>query len=453
MDNKVVIAVAIVAVVLVAGIAAVVIVNNGNGSTTSDKSLDCKMRVLGNANMDNYLNDDDVKCLEQYVKDIESGKKIWNRVDEPLVDANDDGIINNEDVALVKKFVNGQSATMYYLDQDGTVRHVPYPLTGVLGTSYGICTEWSTGIDMAVILGIDDKIKYVANSDIDASNLDPALDPNISKYKSFGMKTPALDVMWADGVRIMMGDHPKGFGSYCDTAEALGFTIIKLPLNRAVNKVDSLDTLITLGAMYNLQDKTKPFIEFMEKVNAKIAAGHAAGATALSYIIPYCAPGYEAFYVDAHGSGPMTTADVTLLEKLPVTSKVTTTAADGFDEMTADQLVALNPDMFVVAMFAYASDKNVTVQQYQDAFKAWIQHGFDKSTAGKNGKLYAMPFETCTLAGYASILVLASKIWPNAYNEDEAWSLMQEYYDNFTNFKGDVKNSKFAPLVYSELNA
>ncbi len=452
MDNKAIIAVALVAVVLIAGVAAVVIVNNGNNTSSADNSLECKLRVLGNANHDNYLNDDDVTYIENFVKDINDGKRIWNRFDEPLVDANNDGLINDADVTVVKNFIAGKSGTMYYLDQNGETRSVPYPLTNVLGSSYGICTEWSTGIDMAVILGIDDKIKYVANSDIDASNLDPKMYPNISKAKTFGMRNPDLATMWSDGVRIMMGDHPRGFGSYSEEAAELGFTIIKLPLNRSINKIDSLDTLITLGVMFNKQDKTEPFIKFMDKVNAKLAAIEDKGVKSMSYIIPYCAPGYEGFYVDAHGSGAMTTADVTLLEKLPVTSKVTTTAADGFDEMTADQLVALNPDMFVVAMFAYASDKNITAAQYQSAFKAWIEKGFDKSTAGNNGQLYALPFETCTLAGYASILVLASKIWPNAVNENEAWDLMQEYYDTFTNFDDDVKTSKFAPLVYGELN-
>lgn len=451
MDSKATIAIALVAILVIGGVAAVAVVNNGNNNSSSaDNSLPCKLRVLGNANMDNYLNADDITYMKQFI----DGKKIWNRVDDPLADANNDGIVNQADIDLVQKFIDGKQSVMMYLDQDGKVRNVPYPLTAVLGSQNSICTEWSTGIDMAVILGIDDKVKYVANSDIDASNLDPALYPNIDKIKTFGMKNPDLAGMWADNVRIMMGDHPKGFGSYCEEASSLGFTIIKLPLNRTINNIDSIDTLITLGAMFNLQDKTKPFIEFMEKINSKInSAVEKSGVTPLSYIIPYTAPGYEAFYVDAHGSGPMTTADVTLLERLPVYSKVTTTAADGFDEMTADALVALNPDIFVISLFAYTSDKNVTVQQYKDAFKAWVEKGFDKSTAGANGKLFALPFETCTLAGYASILVLASMIWPNAFDANEAWSLMQEYYDKFTNFDGDVKNSKFAPLVYSEVKA
>lgn len=450
MDNKSVIAIALVAVLVVAGIATFVLINNGTSQEKVDNSLDCRLRVLGNANQDNYLDDKDV----QYIQDVIDGKKIWDRYKDPLVDANNDGVIDKTDITYVNNFVAGKTGTMYYLDQNGEVRSVPYPLTNVLGSNYGICTEWSTGLDMAIILGLEDKVTYMANSDVIVSDLDPALYPTISKIKSFGMRNPSLDTMWSDGVRIMMGDHPKGFGSYCDEAADLGFTIIKLPLNRAVNNVTAIDTLITLGAMYNAQDKTKPYIEFMDKVNEKLETSISkADVKALSYIIPYIAPSYESFWVDAHGSGPMTTADVVLLEKLPVISKITTTAADGFEEVTVDMLVNAQPDIFVSAMYVFAEDKNVSVKQYQDKFVEWMELGFDKSTAGKNGKLFAIPFETCSLAGYASIMVVASMIWPDAFNADEAWSLMQEYYDTFTHFSGDIKNSKFAPLSYSELKA
>ncbi len=143
----------------------------------------------------------------------------------------------------------------------------------------------------------------------------------------------------------------------------------------------------------------------------------------------------------------MTTADVTLVEKLPVKSCLTTTAADGFDDVvSAAELVALKPDVFIVSMFGYASNKEYTAAQNIEAFKTFVQTGFDKSSAG----IYAMPFENCSLAGIASVLVLASMIWPDSFDADEAWDTMQEYYDTFTNFNGDIKTSKFAPLNYAD---
>ncbi len=449
MDSKAIIAIAVVAVVVVAGVGAVMLVNNGS-SDSSDNPLECKLRVLGNANQDNYLNDEDV----DYIQDVIDGDIIWNRTTDPLVDANYDGIIDSSDIELVKKFINGTSATMYYLDWYNNVSSVQYPLTEVLGDNYGIHTDFSTGLDIGIILGIYDKFTYMSNLDITPSQLDTTMYPNAGNMTGVSVDTSPLDVEYAGGVRILMGDFNK-MGKYFDAAETAGFTVIRLPENRTMNGVDSLDTLITLGVMFNLQNKTAPFIEFMDKVNQKVQdAIDSADADVLSYIIPYTAPGYgNACYVDAHGSSSITTADVTLLELLPVKSAVTTTAADGFDAMSADTLASYNPDIYVMALFAYSSGKNYTVDDYKNAFVTFVETGFHKTSAASNGKIFCMPFENCSVAGLASILVLASMIWPDEFDSDEAWDMMQEYYDTFTNFEGDVKESKFAPLSYSDLKA
>ena len=448
MNSKAVIAIALVAILVVGGVATAVVLTMGNNE--SQDKLECKLRVLGNANQDNYLNDDDV----QFIQDVVDGKKHWDRNNDPLVDANNDGVIDTADVDLVKKFVNGQAATMYYLDQFNTVSSVSYPLTNVLGDSYGICTEFTTGIDMMIILGLESKVKYVANTDMATNRLDTKMYPGIDSAKSFFFKTPDLETLYSDGVRILMGDHPAGFGTYSKGPGSEKFTCIFLPLNRTINGVDSIDTMITLGVMFNLQNKTEPFIKYMDKVNDKIEKAIAkANLKPKSYVIPYMAPGYETFYIDAHTSGVYTMADVIAIERLPVVSKLTTTAADGFEEVDVATVAATNADFYVVSMFAYAMDKNLTVDDYKNDFKTVVKKGLDKTTAGTNGMLFAIPFETCTLAGYASILVLASMIWPDDFDADEAWKLMQEYYDTFTNFDGDVKNSKFAPLAYSDLAA
>lgn len=451
MNSKAIIGIVVVVVIIIAAAAAVVLLSGDDDDNDSTSSLPCKLRVLGNANQDNYLNSDDVQAIQ----DIIDGKAIWDRTANPLADANNDGIIDSNDISLVQRFINGQSATMYYLDWDDNVSSVTYPLSNVLGSSYGIYTEQTTGLDLAYILGIEDKVTYLANADIGPSDLDTTLYPTASSLKSVGIKTPNLQSLYADNVRILMGDV-KFLYQYVSEAESAGFTVIKLPENRVKNGISSVDTLITLGVMFNAQDKTAPFITFMDKVNSKVSeAVTSAGVSTLSYLIPYNAPGYlPEIYVDAHGSGNVVMSDVYTLEMLPVKSAVTTTAADGFDLVTAQNLVALNPDMFVVSMFGYSTNKAYTYNDYVSAFKNFVELGFDKSTAGTNHRIYVMPFENTSLAGMASVLVLASMIWPDAFDSGEAWDMMYEYYSIFTHFSGsldDLKSSKFAPLCYYDL--
>lgn len=446
MNNKAMVAVAVVVILVVAGIGAVFVMNHDNGKDNNGNTnaLGCKLRVLGNANQDNYLDSKDIDAIN----DIINGKTIWNRDTNPLADANNDGIIDSNDVDLVKKFINGESATMYYLDWNNSVSSVPYPLTSYLGNTYGILTGFSTGLDIAYILGIESSFTYMCSGDIDASKLDTTLYPTAASMKSVSMKSPDIAALYEDNVRVIMGDE-RFVKLYQDAAESAGMTIIKLPENRTLNGVDSIDTLITMGVMCNLQGKTSSYIDFMEKTTEKIQkAIEKASVKTKSYIIPYTAPGYlPEIYVDAHGSASQVLADVSLIEKLPVSSKISTTAADGFDVVTAAELVALNPEIFVCSMFAYASDKDITYNQYVDAFKTFVKTGFDKS----NAQIFALPFEDCSLAGLATVLVLASMIWPDNFDSGDAWNTMQEYFDKFTRFNGDIKNSKFAPLSYSAL--
>lgn len=446
MNTKAIIGVVVVVVIVVAAVGVYALMSDDSDDDDSF-TISCKLRVLGNANMDDYLNSSDVT----YLQNIINGSIEWDKSTHPLADANNDGEITSADVELVQKFLNGQSATMYYYDWNNQVSKVTYPLTDVLGTSYGIYTDTPTGLEISTILGIEDKMMYLASGDVGPSDLDTTLYPMASSLKTVSAKSIDLQTLYSDGVRIMTGDI-RFMGAVADSAESSGFTVIKLPENRVVNGITSIDTIVTLGAMFNLQDKTAPFITYIDKVQSKITdAVEKANVSSLTYIIPYTAPGYDVIYVDAHGSGNVIMSDVYTVELLPFESGVSTAAADGFDEVSADELVSYNPDAFIVSMYGYAMMSKYTYDQYVSEFKTFVAKGFDKSTAGANGRIYALPFEDTSLASYASVLVLAAKVWPNAFDEDEAWELMQEYFTSFTHFSGDVKTSKYAILCYSDV--
>ncbi len=467
MDSKIMIAIAAVAVIVVAGAAAVVLTtNNGNNNSSSDyastytsdittdssvtyDAVGCYMRVFGNANGDNYLNSDDVTTLNEI---IAAGS--WDKDKYPLADANLDGKIDQSDVDRVNKFLNGEKTTMAYVDWNNQQATVPYPLTEYLGSNYGIYTEFSTGLDMGIILGIYDKFTYMANGDIGPSDLDTTMYPNAGNLTQVGIKTPGLEALYSDKVRVMMGD-PKFLGGYTSDAESLGFTVIKLPENRYINDIGCVDTLVTLGAMCNLQDKTSSYLTFYNKVSTAIEQ-LGEPATELSYVIPYTAPGYlPEIYVDGRGTGTMVTSDVETVDMLPVESKMTTTAIDGFDKVDAESIVALDPDTFIVAMFGYSSSKSYTAAQIQTVFTDFVELGFDKSTAGTNGKVFALPFENCSLAGVAAAYVLGSMLYPELFDSATGWEYLNEYYHTFTNFDDntDVKDSKFALLSYESNSA
>jgi hypothetical protein len=457
MDKKVVIAVVVVVAIVAIAAVAVVLLNNNNGGNSSkdDSDLGCKLRVYGNANMDNYLDQKDLDFLRQIV----DGKVVWDRNTYPLADADGDYYITENDYKLVQRFLNGEKCTMYYMDWDNARSSIDYPLLNVLNGGYGIHSMFSTGLDMGIILGFYDKFTYMSNGDIGPSDMDTTLYPNVDKMGVFNdMRLTAdhYETFIKEKIKITLGDKRWYDDTFISAVEKnyskYNLNIIKLPLNRAIADITWEDTMITLGVMCNLQDKSAPYIQYLEKVEKKIAeAVQKSSAGTKNYIMPYTAPGYDLnpMYVDARGTGTTVMADVITMEMLPLESAVSVTAADGFDEVEAEVIISYNPDVLIISSFGYASSKSMTVKEYTTHFDE-IAKIF--RTMGYKKPIYGIAFENCSMAGPAFILTLASKIWPSSFNESEAWDLMYEYYDKFTNFNGtldDLKNSKFAVWQYS----
>lgn len=144
MNNKY-IAMAVVAILIVA--AAVVIIATGNEKSEPVKETG-RLLVYGNANNDDYLDERDIS----YIEDIISGDIEWDEVKHPFADTNTDGEINEQDVDLLRKFLNKEECLMYYLNTWGTKSYVHYPITGNIGVM-----DWRQA-DLTVSLGVWDRV-------------------------------------------------------------------------------------------------------------------------------------------------------------------------------------------------------------------------------------------------------------------------------------------------------
>ena len=357
-------------------------------------------------------------------------------------------------------YIDGKSGTMYYVDWSNKKSSVDYPLTDVLENGkYGIHSMFSTGLDWMIILGLYDNVTYMSNGDIGPGDLDTTLYPNADKMGVFNdmkLSNDHYETFIKEKLKITMGDQRFYLDTFLNSVEKnydnYNLNVIKLPMNRVYGGVSWEDSIITLGAMFNLQNKTAGYITYLEKIDTKVnEAITIADVGAKTYLMPYTAPGYDLnpMYIDAHGSGSVMMGDVYTVEKLPLASAVSVITADGFDAVEAETIIKYNPDVLIISSFGYASSKTTTVEEYEEHFED-IAEIF--RTMGYKNPIYGIAFENCCMAGSAFLLTLAADIWPDAFNEDDAWSLMYEYYDNFTNYDGslnDLKDSKFAVWKYS----
>ncbi len=119
MNNKL-IAVAVVAIVLIAGVAAFVVVNKGSDDGEKRQLLTDALEVYGNANNDWTVDSSDA----DFVQSIVDGKTSWDKTANPYADANHDGKITQADVDQIKKLANNTAETVWIKDGVGTEMEV-----------------------------------------------------------------------------------------------------------------------------------------------------------------------------------------------------------------------------------------------------------------------------------------------------------------------------------------
>ena len=104
-------------------------------------AADFVLEIYGNANMDEYLNQDDL----DYINDIVSGKI------EPtkLADANFDGKVDEEDIAQIQAILEGREEKLTFIDMLGEPVTINKPIRRLVNMGYN-------GVEMTRILGAED---------------------------------------------------------------------------------------------------------------------------------------------------------------------------------------------------------------------------------------------------------------------------------------------------------
>ena len=104
-------------------------------------ATDFVLEIYGNANMDEYLNQDDM----DYIRDIVAGRN------EPtkLADANFDGQVDERDIEQLQAILDGRETQITYIDILGEAETLNKPIKRLVNMGYN-------GVEMTRILGAAD---------------------------------------------------------------------------------------------------------------------------------------------------------------------------------------------------------------------------------------------------------------------------------------------------------
>lgn len=244
MNSKSIIAVFVAVIVICAGGAALVLLHDSNNNNDSNTThTDVRLTVFGNANGDDYIDEKDVKLIEDYLNGSEALSSFplvsvlttyggTNYTARYWADADADGDIDADDLQIVKDLVNKKSGTkVKFYDVDGLIGSCTYPLT-----TYAV--GYKSNYEAEVILNNISNCTYVCNqvgnggayatwyqafNDNGAKCFGSRFTPDYETFTKDGNTPPFLHAL--RNPRLVRRQYGDNFGRYrnrCCKASLLG---------------------------------------------------------------------------------------------------------------------------------------------------------------------------------------------------------------------------------------
>ena len=450
MDAKTVKILAVVIVVIVAAAAVVFIMTKDNSSSKSE--INAALEVYGNADGDYKIDNADL----QIIKKIVNGDEGYTLSKYPMADANYDGSVTQADVDLVTKILKGESCTVYHSwymttenpDQrwDTKVVDTKWPIKQCIGNGA------ANALQMYTMLDLQDNIVAINYSS--SSPPDSTLYPAYSKMESLGTSTMYLtaskvtETLAANpGITAVITADNKGYltstaSGRIDEAglEAMGIDVIRVR-HAAVDPEDYGSALLLLGFL------------FQKDVNSVVDA--------TKWI--------ENVYKD-------------LDKRLPAESKrVTTAATSSYNYLSARNSDYADTGVYAGGIYTIPANKSTSIKMadnpwlYEDQYQAdniieirtggsngsWYkEHGLDYDTflkqtdenfalfkAYQNGHVYLISGDMPVVA---RVLYSAALLYPDAISTEDVDKIHQEFVDKFLGGTYKVSELKFS-YTYEEL--
>ena len=452
--SKTVMIIVIIAVIAIIAVAAFVLLNgNGNGGgnggddtddyltdksgTAVVSSIDTKLLVFGNANNDVYLNNDDVT----FIQNIVDGKTKWNKTANPLADTNADGSIDSKDVNLLKQFIAGKTAPMFYLNSYLDTVKIEFPLTG------NVCVSQTLDADMLKIIG-----KYNLITACTMDSVDESKYPGSSKWVDVGNYPYDYESVVAANVQITLG-QPYDYDETFENLVKNGYgnyrlDMVKLHEARYIHGVDSIACTVTLGALMNCFSNTtyKEYLDYVANINDILDKATSGVTSKLTYslVLSHATSSPAEMAIDNQSTAEENYSDVAMAENLKLTNSYPLTNESYIRGLSIEEILKYKPDV----VFIEESNGSQTRADFESTVNTIAQYF---KSAGYTGTIIGIHWSVSgSTASTAALPLLATYIYgTSSYSEDSAWNDLVYYYNTFLgeNYTvNELKNSIYGPF-------
>lgn len=435
MEQKQIITIVVAAIIIIAAAVAVVKLSgnkDNNGSGTFD--TDATVLVYGNANNDGRIDSKDV----DFIQSIVDKKTSWNKEANPFADADGDGDITAADVELVKKIINNEKATVYYQNYFGEKQAVNYPLVN----NRIAVTYWQQA-EAVSILGHWDEVVVASRAAVDVY---PDLYPsdNVVPVGTTGSSSKAvedLEVFTENKVDLIIATASTAVKTALDGLSGTDIQVIYLWHSGP----DVVSTILTLGVLMDSEDKAEAYAQFYDETvsSVKDVVDNISDKPGIVANITYSNTeermnkngGITVMLSDREGA-------YYLLSMLGNVMSDPDAGEWGYAYKDLEWFMENDSkiDFIINCEASIGFNTGSTKDAYNERFETNAEI-FNFTTAYKEGKVIGSVYAFLGgFSGCAMLPLLASMIYPDQFDMDDALDTLQHWFDTFTDADVDVNN-------------
>jgi len=383
------------------------------------------LKVFGNANMDDRIDEADVAYIEGVVK----GELQLSY----LSDADGDGSVTGSDVEQVLNIINGTEEQIILIDDANRTVKIDMPVDSVVPL-----------VDRdAKILGV-----------LGAQDLAVAVSSNIKESKEYRITLPGLTELEAVGswtepdLEKLLEIQPDMLIAYSSSAkainESIGNRVAVISFGSSTPKTTS-DELLKLSYVLNRRENADAYFDEFHDKYLNIIADRISGLSD---------DDRPSVYVEASSQPYKTYNKNSVVQKLVdlAGGRHLFSDLDGsgaFATLDAEEIIKLNPDVII----KYA-EKNDSGYEVIDSSKMQVLRDeilgrpeLAEVSAVKNGQVYVMSSYLSYGTDYPALLMYWSKwLHPDIFVDMDPEAIHREYLDRFT--EKDYPPGELGSFVY-----
>ncbi len=400
--------------------------------------VDTVAKVLGNANNDDRIDEQDIK----YVQGIIDKTISYDSSRNPYADANNDGVIDSKDIDQIQMIINKDSGVVWYENYYGEIQSIDFP---VIGKRIGV-TYWQQAqlIDLvghwSDVVAANASVTQARSNQYDLSNV-------VYSYGTTGsskLTEEFCEGYLEAGVDLIIGSPYKATVTEVAATYLPDVPVITLGIGGA----SCVSSALTLGILMDAEDKAQQYEEYvvgivdtvekgLEKVNnsdkpkmlvCRMYADNDGYISRYGGILVNCAK--------TDGSYQL----LSMFADLYTDNSEKGTTPNRTQEWIMSQDFDLIFDMEVYTGFQTSSiegEKFYTQGEYNDRFENSVEY-FKGTDAYENGGVLSSSYIFDGYSGFASLMMAAHMIYPEHFTLEQGQESLQYWYDNFTVTEVDV---------------